>query len=199
MKPHDDLDDDARERAALYAMRALPIEEAAAFETHLARCAACRAEADSLARVCDELAVLASPVTPPPLLRGRVIERIRGDESARPLVPPFSFVRAAEGDWLPTPFQGIELRVLFTDEANDRVTMLMRMAAGSAFPSHRHGDVEECYVLEGDLLSGDVPLRAGDYQRAEAHSIHQGQSTRGGCLLLVTGSTRDELLDGTMA
>jgi len=37
-------------------------------------------------------------------------------------------------------------------------------------------------------------MRAGDYQRAETGSTHPVQSTRGGCLLLLTSSLRDELV-----
>ena len=75
------------------------------------------------------------------------------------------------------------------------VTMLIRMAPGTAYPAHRHGGAEECYVLEGDLHVGDdIVMHAGDYQRAEAGSTHPVQSTRGGCLLLLTSSLRDELV-----
>jgi hypothetical protein len=38
-------------------------------------------------------------------------------------------------------------------------------------------------------------MRAGDFQRAEAGSVHPVQSTDGGCLLLITSSLDDELLE----
>ena len=63
-----------------------------------------------------------------------------------------------------------------------------------ATPPHRHYDIEECFVLDGDLRLDDSVLHAGDYQRAEAGSVHGVQWTEGGCTLLIISSTQDELL-----
>ncbi len=67
----------------------------------------------------------------------------------------------------------------------------MRMDAGAKLPAHRHHGVEECFVVEGDLVDGDLVLRAGDYVRYDAGTVHS-PSTRNGCLLFVTASLRDE-------
>ena len=76
-----------------------------------------------------------------------------------------------------------------------RVTMLVRMEKGTSYPSHRHAGPEECYVLAGDLEVGDqLEMHAGDYQRVERGSVHPPQTTREGCLLLITSSMHDELL-----
>jgi len=102
---------------------------------------------------------------------------------------------AREGAFEPTALPGIHVRRLFVDEQADRITMLVRMDAGAAYPAHRHGGAEECYVLEGDLeIVGKQELRAGDYQRMETGSIHPLQRTRNGCLLLITSSRHDELV-----
>ena len=85
-------------------------------------------------------------------------------------------------------------RRLFVDDTSGRVTMMVRMAAGTSYPSHRHGGFEECFVLEGDLQVGSEMLHAGDYQRASAGSVHGVQSTERGCLLLLSSSPGDELL-----
>ena len=106
---------------------------------------------------------------------------------------PLAFV-AAEGPWEATAVPGIEARKLFVDEPNDRVTMLVRMAPGAAYPSHRHAGPEECYVLQGDLRTGDVVQHAGEYQRAAMGSVHPSQSTEGGCVLLIVSSLHDTLL-----
>jgi anti-sigma factor ChrR (cupin superfamily) len=68
------------------------------------------------------------------------------------------------------------------------------MDRGTSYPPHRHADVEECYVLQGDLRVAGRVLRAGDYQRADRDSVHGVQSTENGCLLLIVSSTDDELL-----
>ena len=103
--------------------------------------------------------------------------------------------RADEGAFEPTDIAGISVRRLFVDDAADRVTMLIRMEAGTAYPAHRHGGAEECYVLSGDLWIGSaIEMHAGDYQRMDQGSLHEVQSTRAGCVLLVTSSRHDELL-----
>ena len=72
--------------------------------------------------------------------------------------------------------------------------MLVRMAPGASYLPHRHHDTEECFVLDGDLRLHDSVLHTGDYQRAEAGSVHGVQRTEGGCTLLIISSTQDELL-----
>jgi quercetin dioxygenase-like cupin family protein len=104
-------------------------------------------------------------------------------------------VPGADGVFEATSIAGIRVRCLFVDERAERVTMLVRMEAGTAYPAHRHGGVEECYVLEGDLSIGDeTEMHAGDYQCMEHGSMHPVQSTRAGCLLLITSSQEDELV-----
>jgi anti-sigma factor ChrR (cupin superfamily) len=148
------------------------------------------------------------PVAPPAALKDRLMERIRRgagrDEPAAvqawkrwlPNGPGEDnvIVRGATGSWLPTAVDGVRVRRLFVDAAADRVTMLVRMDAGTSYPAHRHGGVEECYVLEGDIYGPDFEMTAGDYQRLAGGSVHGIQGTRGGCLLFIVSSMNDELL-----
>jgi anti-sigma factor ChrR (cupin superfamily) len=73
--------------------------------------------------------------------------------------------------------------------------MLVRMPAGASYPRHRHAGAEQCYVLEGDLRFGGRVFRAGDYQCADADSIHDVQYTEAGCLLLIVSSLHDEIVE----
>jgi len=98
------------------------------------------------------------------------------------------------GAWEATGVEGVEVKRLFVDAGRGYVTMLVRMAAGSTYPSHRHAGYEECYVLQGDLSVGDTVLQAGDYQRAKGGSVHTIQSTKNGCTLFIVSSQHDELL-----
>lgn len=109
--------------------------------------------------------------------------------------PDAMTIAARDGAFEPTDIPGIRVRRLSVDEEADRITMLVRMDAGTAYPAHRHGGAEECYVLEGDLeIVGKQELQAGDYQRMETGSLHPIQRTRKGCLLLITSSRHDELV-----
>ena len=74
------------------------------------------------------------------------------------------------------------------------MTALVRMEPHTRYPSHQHADVEELYLLDGDLLVEGQRMRAGDYCRAEPGSIHGEVSTQAGALFLVRYSQRDELL-----
>jgi anti-sigma factor ChrR (cupin superfamily) len=106
-----------------------------------------------------------------------------------------TLLRGADAVWEPTGFAGVEVRRLNVDPAADRVTMLVRMAPGTAYPGHRHGGPEECLVLHGDLLVDGIRMQSGDYQRAAAGTDHGIQSTAAGCVLLIVSSQHDELLD----
>lgn len=107
----------------------------------------------------------------------------------------FQFVPASGGGWERTAVDGVEVRRLALDPEADRVTMLVRMRAGTSYPAHLHRGAEECFVLEGDLRAGELHMRAGDYLLARAGSVHPLQSTDAGCLLFIASSLQDELLD----
>lgn len=101
---------------------------------------------------------------------------------------------AGDGAWEQTGIPGITLRRLFVDRARNQISMLVRMAPGTAYPRHVHDGPEECYVVSGDLHVGDTVLRAGDYQRAEPESLHGVQWTEHGCELFLISSLTDELV-----
>lgn len=198
------------ELAALYALSALSGAEMEALEREQRDHAAFWREVRSLRDAAAGLAESGPRARPRrdlwPAIRARLGPR-GADESvatARTQVwkswraerPADAWTLAArEGDFEPTDLPGIRVRRLFVDEQADRITMLVRMEAGAAYPPHRHGGAEECYVLEGDLeIVGQQELRSGDYQRMETGSLHPVQRTRGGCLLLITSSRHDELV-----
>ena len=201
MTPHTTLHDDDRERAALYALGTLEPDALPMYEAHLAICAPCRAEVDAHRESVAAIGRAAPPVVPPAHLKARLLDRIRGAEvqawktwAANGPQDRSLIVRGGSAGWEPTGSEGVDVRRLFVDAAADRITMLVRMAPGASYPSHRHGGVEECYVLEGDLYSDDFEMKAGDYQRLEGGTTHGVQATRGGCLLFIVSSMQDELL-----
>ena len=179
-------------------------------------CPVCRDEGRALRELLAGLDALAPSMPAPPAVRARLMDRIRSESRTREVSAPFESVqiwkrwtdrggpsedgfflrRSDEGEWASAGVAGVAVRELFVDTANDRVTMLVRMAPGSSYPSHRHANVEECLVLEGVLNVGDLRLRAGDYQRAASGSAHVVQSTDSGCLLFIVSSLHDELLPG---
>lgn len=181
---HEWLDDAALDQAALYALGSMSSAEAAAYEGHLRKCPACEAEAASFGKTVEELAYAAPEAEPPEKLKARLLQRLAA-KSNRPN-PVLLLEKHAE--WEASAMEGVDLRYLLVDEARDRQTVLVRMRPGAVYPVHGHGSTEECYVVEGDLIDGDVHMRTGDYSRYEEGTSHGPLTTRMGCLLLVTTS-----------
>lgn len=191
--------EDVRERAALYALGALDADAAHAFESHLAAgCDTCNEELLTFRAVADDLAYLAPGQLPRPQVRTRVLERIAAEspEASQPVFEKqgLLFTRSAQLPWAPGAVDGIEVKLLHHDTQRGMKTALVRMEPGSALPPHRHADVEEVYLIDGDLLVGDVLMRAGDYCRGEAGTLHHDITTNGGCLFLSTFSERNQRL-----
>jgi len=187
--------DPVAERAALYALDALPPEEGAEVAADLAADAELSEEVAAYAAVVDALGWAARPQTPPPGLRAAVLSRIG---AAMPDVVDeggLRFVRGQHRPWEATPIAGIEVRPLWEDAENGRRTAVVRLAPGAEYPRHRHADVEEIYLIEGDLVVSGVPMQAGDYCRAAAGTVHDGVRSPSGCVLLVSLSARDEYLE----
>lgn len=100
-------------------------------------------------------------------------------------VDPLVVVRKNQIKWRPTGLPGVKGCTLYADKKNNRRTVLLNMAPGSYIPDHNHGGIEEVLVLEGDLNVGDVPLKAGDYFRAQPDTRHGTPVSPNGCIALV--------------
>lgn len=147
---------------------------------------------------------IAPSCAPPPDLFAEIERRLEAGRvqvwkswepvAADELAPGILTVRADRDDlWERTDCPGVLVKRLHVDPAARRVTMLVRMAAGSSYPGHRHAAREECLVLEGSLRVGTCRLERGDYQVATRGSAHLEQATDEGCLLLISSSMDDEL------
>ncbi|MEO8505676.1 MAG: cupin domain-containing protein [Acidobacteriota bacterium] len=184
MTSHAVLDEDSRTQAALYVLGALEEAEIRAYEAHLDACALCRREVAELRRVTDELALVPVATHPSPRVRDSLLAFANGEG--------FYLLRRDEGQWLPSGVPGVDLRILFIDREARRQTLLLRMAAGSSFPCHRHDQgFEECLVLEGDVADGHAAMSAGDFIRYPADTEHGPLTTVHGNLLLITAGLEE--------
>jgi hypothetical protein len=94
--------------------------------------------------------------------------------------------RAGTGVWTEMS-PGVTYSVLFDDPVTKRRSMLVRALPGSTYESHLHDQGhEECLVLEGDLIMGDLKLSAGDFHLAAKGSSHPPATTVSGCLLHIS-------------
>jgi quercetin dioxygenase-like cupin family protein len=188
---------EVHDQVTLYVVGALPVDEAREFEEHLDRCEPCQKALQSFSRVGDELAI-ATAVAPRPSLRARVLQRISSDRMAARLAldgGAVEFVRSAGIPREQGAIRGVQFKLLYRDTDRACSTKVVRLAPGTIYPSHRHGGVEELFVLEGDALVSGVMMGVGDYCRAEPGTVHTDISTSAGVLFFSVSSDRDEALE----
>jgi anti-sigma factor ChrR (cupin superfamily) len=190
---HDRLDQQARDRAALYALGELEADQRASFEVHLEGCELCLEEVSQLRPLAGDPLETSAEAEPPGGLRGRVL-REAGSQTQREARPPFALLLEEERRWLASGTPGVEISQLWVDPTQQRQTILIRMQEGTSLPYHEHGSTEECFVIRGDLRDGNLRLGAGDYVRFDGGTAHEVSSDQG-CLLLVSSSLLDRRLD----
>jgi anti-sigma factor ChrR (cupin superfamily) len=214
-------DEDLAGQAALYALGTLDAAEARAFEQHVAAgCEACAAELRASEETVAQLAFGASPATPPAGVRARLLalasadadsaaptgrdtatrtggdtaSRTERDSASRAGASNFIVLRAGEGEWIETQDAGVSYKLLFADDARGTFTTLVRMEPGARIQAHRHLGVEQCLVLEGDVRTGDIAMKAGDFNCSLPGSVHEELITDAGALLLIVSPERYEVV-----
>jgi anti-sigma factor ChrR (cupin superfamily) len=202
--------DQYSELCALYALDALDSEDLQTFEAHLAAgCSMCSAELAALSHV---NALLTQAVPDGATLRSEVKQQLFSRievataatsqlKQARTVLassgtslPELLILRSNDGEWADVGFPGITVKRLSVDAERQTMTLLVCMAPRTQYPRHKHGSVEECYVLAGDLHVGERVLHAGDYMRAEKGSLHDLHYTEGGNTLLFVSQFQDEII-----
>lgn len=94
--------------------------------------------------------------------------------------------RAGTGVWTEMS-PGVTYTVLFEDPVAKWRSMLVRALPGATYESHFHEEShEECLILEGDLVMGDLKLLAGDFHLAAKGSSHPPAYSATGCLLHIS-------------
>jgi DNA-binding NarL/FixJ family response regulator len=97
--------------------------------------------------------------------------------------------------WQPVDAAGCQKKILFVDDREKSVTSIVRMRAGTHFPPHCHGGIEEVFILEGDLVVEGQQMKSGDYCRAERTTVHRESFTESGCVFLLKASQHDSILE----
>jgi putative transcriptional regulator len=183
---------DYAERVFLYALQALPSSEAAVVGAHIAGCAECRQEMETVLPIVESFVAWPIDLLRPPVpLWERLARRIAAETGGEPMLAAPQ--RWPERDWKEAA-PGISCKLLSTDTETKRVSMLVRLAPGTAYPPHRHGGVEELHLLHGELMIGDRTLYPGDYNRAETGSVDRRVWSQTGCTCVLITSYNDTLL-----
>lgn len=106
---------------------------------------------------------------------------------AEPSNPPelaSHYIRSAEVPWTTmSQAPGVEVKVLYQDEATGVFTGLFRIPAGGVVPDHVHRALEQTYVLEGNFGDEEGMAGPGDFIWRPEGNRHQAYSPDG-CLIL---------------
>lgn len=177
------------ESVSLWLLRALPPEEAAAVEEHVVTCSICSAELEALQPTIDAMVEWPTDVLRPSRpLWDRLAERIP-EVGEQPPAEPLAFARA-EPAWEQVA-PGIECKLLAA--AEDRVSMLVRLAPGASYPPHRHAGVEELHLLDGELWIDERLLHPGDYNLGDPGGVDHRVWSETGCTCVLITSPNDVL------
>ncbi|AFY94982.1 hypothetical protein Cha6605_4023 [Chamaesiphon minutus PCC 6605] len=202
------------ELAPLYALDLLDLEERLWIEAQIL---ACPDLAEELASYQAAVAVIpySAPVVPIAAdLKSRLFDRLDAPAESQlgldavPAQPEISSVessapatiaiRSGELEWQPYRAAGVEVAVLFIDPLNRMCSAIVKAADGVIYPLHQHQEIEEIYMLEGELeIAGQVYL-AGDYIRSSANSIHPPATTKG-CKFLIRACIDDNYDENLLA
>jgi quercetin dioxygenase-like cupin family protein len=110
-------------------------------------------------------------------LRARLLERVRRERAREPIT-----IRGGDAGWEPFGPK-LHIKMLHRDGAHR--SFLLRLEPGAVIDAHDHEEDEECLVLEGEIRSGDLVVRAGDYHLAPRGVRHEPIHSPAGALLFI--------------
>ena len=179
------------ELTCAYALQILPSGEESEIQEHIASCSDCQREVESLRPVLSQFVSWPTDVLRPTTsLQTRLALRIAeetGEQPVLPLPPQWS-----EPEWEQVA-PGIECKLLATDNARHRVSMLVRLAPGARYPAHTHADIEELHLLDGELWIDERKLFPGDYNYGAPGAGDERVWSETGCTCVLVTSTKDSL------
>src|SRR5205823_1818213 len=105
--------------------------------------------------------------------------RFDGASMQTDTVPSANYLDIEHLPWQPTPFDGIEMKILYSDSATGMSTILFRMAPGAVVPLHEHTGVEQTYMISGSLEDDNGAATAGNYVWRPAGSRHIARAPHG--------------------
>jgi hypothetical protein len=114
--------------------------------------------------------------------------RDNGDEPS-----PAGTSRERLAQWEPFA-PGIRRRLLW--QAGNASAYLARAQLGAAVPAHGHRNDEECFMIGGELFTGDILICEHEFQLAPAGLRHGLVQAATDCLVYVRGDAELDILPG---
>ena len=115
-------------------------------------------------------------------------------EGARKLLQHVSVAAIEDEPDMEEPGPGLFCKVLASDTERNRLSMVVRLAAGAQYPPHTHAGVEQLYLLRGELWIDDKKLNPGDYHCAQPGTADQHVWSETGCTGILVTSSSDVIL-----
>jgi len=183
---------DMSELTCAYALQVLTTAEETELQEHIASCLNCQSEVESLRPVLNRFVSWPTDVLRPPTsLQTRLALRIAEETGEQPVLP--STRQWSEPEWEQVA-PGIECKLLATDTATHRVSMLVRLAPRASYPPHTHAGVEELHLLDGELWIDERKLFPGDYNYGAPGAGDERVWSETGCTCVLVTSTKDVLI-----
>jgi anti-sigma-K factor RskA len=157
--------EELRDELAAYALGALPSEEAAQLEHHLADCESCRDRLRWLQPAVDMLGASVEQLTPPPELRRRLMKTVRAE--AAPLPQEVAATRAEPRGRRWGWWGGVLLR-----PATAFVAVVLIVAGVAAGYALRGDDGESTTTIAAQATSPDVDVSADLVRQGDNGALH---------------------------
>ncbi|NPC56906.1 cupin domain-containing protein [Caenimonas soli] len=95
------------------------------------------------------------------------------------------YVDPATIEWTPSQFPRIKMKVLYRNDDEGEMTVLLKWEPGAVLPFHKHPEIEQSYVLEGSFSDHDGICRAGQFVWRRPGSLHETRSDEGCTILAI--------------
>ena len=96
-----------------------------------------------------------------------------------------TYVDPEQLEWQPSQFDKISMKVLYRNEPEGEMTVLLKWEPGATLPFHRHPEIEQSWVLEGSFYDHDGICRAGQFVWRNPGSMHETHTDEGCTLLAI--------------
>lgn len=96
-----------------------------------------------------------------------------------------STMARAGREWQECGSPGFLIQPLLEDEGAGLRTWLMKVEPGAFASAHSHAEVEQLYILDGELYDDDASYGVGDYVVRAAGAEHISGSREGATVLVV--------------
>ena len=185
-----------RDMAAASVLASLQCAEQVTLAVHLAKgCSECESEIRVVGELSADLA-LAVEAAPPASLREKLLSKLTQESRTPGLLLEDNGILIKRPDELAWKsfIPGIDRKLLHTDGDRRYRSYLLRFEPGAKLFKHRHPEVEEILVISGDVHISGMHMKAGDYCRAGADSVHEESWSDAGCVLFVVASMDNHLV-----